>query len=402
MELITPVVRHYDWGSRTAIPDLLGRRRTGEPWAELWFGAHPSGPAAVGARAEPLDRMIAADPAAVLGPAVASRYGRLPFMLKVLAAAAPLSLQVHPSAADAAVGFEREEARGIARDAPQRMFRDRSPKPELICALSRFEALCGFRDPSRTLALLDTLDAPGLDPLRHRLGVLCGAETRDIRDVRDGHDRRDVRDVLAWLLTLDRSTACALAENATEACATSGVDDEWSGHRSAVAELGARHPGDRGVVVALLLNHVVLMPTEALFVPAGCLHVHLGGTAVEVMAASDNVVRAGLTSKHIDLGVLLEIVESATSRPVAQHPEPVDGIATYPTTAAEFCLLRADVNGSSELVAGPAILLCVDGTVRANGVTLTRGAAAFAGATESRIALEGQGTVFCATTGHQR
>ena len=169
MELIEGAVRSYDWGSLTAIPDLLGRPATGEPWAELWFGAHPSAPAVVGARAESLDRLIAADPVAALGPAVASRYGRLPFLLKVLAAAAPLSLQAHPSAEQADAGFEREEAMGVPPDAPRRMFRDRSPKPELICALSGFEALCGFRDPQQTAALLDTLDAPALDPLRRRL-----------------------------------------------------------------------------------------------------------------------------------------------------------------------------------------------------------------------------------------
>ena len=196
MELIEGAVRNYDWGSLTAIPDLLGRPSTGEPWAELWFGAHPDSPARVGARAEPLDRLIAADPVAALGPAVASRYGRLPFLLKVLAAAAPLSLQAHPSAEDAAAGFEREEAMGIPRDGPQRMFRDRSPKPELICALGTFEALCGFRDPQRTAVLLDTLDTPGLDPLRQRLGTRSGSQ---------------IHDVLAWLLTLERRTAAELA-----------------------------------------------------------------------------------------------------------------------------------------------------------------------------------------------
>ncbi len=384
MELIEGVVRHYDWGSLTAIPELLGRAGTGEPWAELWLGAHPAAPATVGARAEPLDRLIAADPVAAVGPAAASRYGRLPFLLKVLAAAAPLSLQAHPSAEHAEAGFSREEAMGIPRDAPQRMFRDRSAKPELICALSRFEALCGFRGPERTAALLGTLDAPGLDSLRGRLDGLAGSQ---------------MRDVLAWLLTLDRPAAAALAESAADACAASRDDDEWSGLRSAVAELGARHPGDVAVAAALLLNHVVLAPGEALFLDSGCLHAYLGGTAVELMADSDNVVRAGLTSKHVDPAALLEIVEGAASAAPVQRPQPVDGIVTYHTPVAEFSLHRLEIEGSLTVAAGPAVLLCTDGCVEAGGLTLDRGTAAWSGASEPEVALSGKGTVFCASLG---
>ena len=387
MELIEGVVRHYDWGSFTAIPELLGRPGTGEPWAEMWFGAHPAAPAMVGARAEPLDRLIAADPVAALGPAVASRYGRLPFLLKVLAAAEPLSLQAHPSAEHAEAGFAREEAMGIPRDAPQRMFRDRSAKPELICALSRFEALCGFRDPDRTAALLDTLDTQGLDPLRHRLGARSGAQ---------------MRDVLAWLLTLEQSAAALLAESAAEACAAATGDDEWSANRAAVAELGERHRSDRAVVAALLLNHVVLAPGEALFLGPGCLHAHLGGTAVELMADSDNVVRGGLTSKHVDADVLLEIVDGAAAEAPVQRPQPVDGIVTYRTPVAEFSLRRLDVDGSLTVAAGPSVLLCTDGCVEAGGLTLDRGTAAWVTAASPPVVLEGRGTVFCATVGDQR
>lgn len=384
MELIEGAVRNYDWGSLTAIPDLLGRPGTGEPWAELWLGAHPAAPATVGARAEPLDRLIASDPAVALGPAVASRFGRLPFLLKVLAAAAPLSLQAHPSAEQAAAGFEREEAMGVPQDSPRRMFRDRSPKPELICALSGFEALCGFRDPRRTDALLDTLDAPALDPLRERL---------------HGRSNPQMRDLLAWMMALDRPQAAALGEAAAEACAAAADGDEWSGLRSAVADLGARHPGDVAVAAALLLNHVVLAPGEALFLDSGCLHAYLGGTAVELMADSDNVVRGGLTSKHVDAAALVEVVDAAALDVPVQRPEPVDGVVTYSTTAAEFSLRRLDVHGSLAVAAGPAILLCTHGCVEANGVTLDRGASAWSGAGEPRVVAEGRGTVFCASVG---
>lgn len=384
MELIEGVVRHYDWGSPTAIPELLGRPVDGEPWAELWLGAVVGAPARVGARAEPLDQLIAADPVAALGPEVASRYGRLPFLLKVLAAAAPLSLQAHPSVEDAEAGFEREESMGIPRDAPQRMFRDRSPKPELICALSTFEALCGFRDPQRTAALLDTLDTPDLDPLRHRLSARPGSQLSDL---------------LMWLLTLEPSAAAALAESAAGACAASCDDDEWSGVRSAVADLGARHPGDAAVTAALLLNHVVLAPGQALFLGAGCLHAYLGGTAVELMAGSDNVVRGGLTSKHVDPAALVEIVDGAPSGAPVQHPEPVKGVATYSTPVPEFSLRRLEVEGSLSVATGPAVLLCTDGCVEGDGATLDRGTAAWSGAEEPEVTLVGRGTVFCATVG---
>ena len=386
MELIEGVVRRYDWGSLTAIPELLGRPLTGEPWAELWLGAHPAAPATVGARAEPLDRLIAADPVAALGPAAAARFVRLPFLMKVLAAAAPLSLQAHPSAEQARAGFEREESMGIPLDAPQRVFRDRSHKPELVCALSSFEALCGFRHPERTAALLDTLDAPALAPLRRRLARSAGSEMGDL---------------LRWLLALEASEAAALAESAVEACASTAADDGWSAARSAVVELGARHRSDAAVVAALLLNHVLLAPGEALFLGPGCLHAYLGGTAVELMAESDNVVRGGLTSKHVDTAALVEIVDGeATDAPV-QRPEPVDGVVTYRTSAAEFSLRRLEVDGSLTVAAGPAVMLCTGGCLDADGVTLDRGAAAWVGASEPAVVLEGQGTVFCASLGDE-
>ncbi len=384
MELIEGAVKKYDWGSLTAIPDLLGRPPTGEPWAELWFGAHPASPATVGARAEPLDRLIAADPVAALGPAVASRYGRLPFLLKVLAAAAPLSLQAHPSAENAEAGFAREEAMEIPRDGPQRMFRDRSAKPEMICALSRFEALCGFRDPRRTVDLLETLDSPPLDPLRRRIDGLPGSQ---------------MCDVLSWLLALDPSAAVELAESATEACAARTGDDEWTGLRAAVAGLGAQFPGDRAVVAALFLNHVVLAPGEAMFVDSGCLHAYLGGTAVELMADSDNVLRGGLTSKHTDPAALLEIVDCAASEAPVLRPEPVGGVAAYRAAAEEFCLKRLEVDGSATVAAGPAVLLCTDGCVEGNGLTLDRGAAAWVAGGERSVVFHGRGTVFCAEVG---
>ena len=171
MQRLEGAIRKYDWGSTSSIPSLLGCAEDGKPWAELWLGAHPSAPSMVGETRTPLDELIAADPAAQLGTAVADRFGSLPFLFKVLAAAAPLSLQAHPSAPQAEAGYAREDAVGIPIDAPKRSFRDRFHKPELICALTDFHALCGFRDPVATLDVLATIDTSALDPIRDHLAA---------------------------------------------------------------------------------------------------------------------------------------------------------------------------------------------------------------------------------------
>lgn len=169
MELLEGVRRSYEWGSTASIPSFLGRSEDGKPWAELWLGAHPSAPALLGAGQQRLDAVVAADPIAALGPETAERFGSLPFLLKILAAAEPLSLQAHPSIVQAEAGYAREHAAGIALDAFNRSFRDRLHKPELICALSEFNALCGFREPDATRAVLATIDTPALDPIRARI-----------------------------------------------------------------------------------------------------------------------------------------------------------------------------------------------------------------------------------------
>lgn len=376
VELLRGVIRDYEWGSTSSIPDLLGVAADGRPWAELWFGAHPSGPALVGADQHPLDELIAADPAAALGAAVTGRFGGLPFLVKFLAAASPLSLQTHPSREQAEAGYAREDAAGIAIDAPERSFRDRNHKPELICALTPFEALCGFRDPLQTLDLLATLDTVALDAVRERL------ETGT-----------DLVGVLEYLLTLPAEAAAVLVEQVVAACHRAGPG-EWQHERDMVAALGAAHPDDAGVVTALLLNRVELQPGEALFLGAGKLHMYLHGTGIEVMANSDNVLRGGLTSKHVDVATLLDIVDARPGAPEVQHPEAVDGVSTYHSPTPEFSVSRFDVTGRSPAGSGPAILACTEGVVTAGSRVLDRGAVVFMSASEPPMLLEGRGTVF--------
>lgn len=378
MQQLEGAIRKYDWGSTSSIPSLLGCAEDGKPWAELWLGAHPSAPSVVGESRTPLDELIAADPAAQLGTAVTDRFGSLPFLFKVLAAAAPLSLQAHPSVPQAEAGYAREDAAGIPIDAPNRSFRDRFHKPELICALTDFHALCGFRDPVATLDVLATIDTAALDPIRDRLAV-----SSDV----DG-----LGPLLEYLLNLPATDAAALVAPVVAACGVPG-SDRHADVRAMAAALGERYPGDAGVVTALLLNLVHLKPGEALFLGAGSLHAYLGGTGVEIMANSDNVLRGGLTTKHIDIPTLLEVVDARPIEPVVQRPALVRGIASYDTPVPEFLLDRLDLDGSAT-VSGPAILLCTDGAVDAGSFSLERGAAAWLPAGDGIVELRGRGTVY--------
>ena len=386
MDLIEGVVRDYAWGTTDVIPGILGRPATGTPWAEYWLGAHPTGPATVGAAAVPLDQLVAADPRAALGADVARRFGGLPFMMKLLSAAEPLSLQAHPSAEQAAAGFAHEEEMGIPLTASQRSFRDRRHKPELVCALTPFRALCGFREPVATLDLLATLDTAALDPIRDRLAAEPGPG--------------GLRGVVAWLLGLDTDSSTRLVETVAAACATA-QGSRFERERAVVPELAARHPHDSGVVIALLLNLVTLAPGEAVFLGAGNLHAYLSGTVVEVMANSDNVVRGGLTDKHVDVLGLLEVVDTTPAVPQVQLPAGEAGIRTYEAPVDDFrmrCLVPTDDHPVT-LGPGPVIALCTSGRVDVGAATLESGDALWVAAADGTVDVTGRGVVFEAGVG---
>ena len=388
MVLIDGALKNYDWGSPTAIPDLLGRRATGEPVAEVWFGAHPFAPAELRGSGVRLDEHIDADRRAALGASVADRFGSLPFLLKVLAADTPLSLQTHPSSEQARRGYEREESLGIDRDGARRCFRDRHHKPELICALSEFSALCGFREPTETLELLGTVPTVALDPIRARLA----AEPTP----------SGIGGLLEWLLRQDRQSTADLVGSVVAACAAQS-SLPFAPERQMVSGLGHRYRCDPAVLIALLLNLVTLQPGEAIFFGPGSLHCYLRGTGVEVMSSSDNVVRAGLTSKHVDVATLLDIVETDPMTVDVQRPSAVDGVVSYRSPVEEFSLQRIDLNGGAEIKPGPAILLCTSGHARlesrAGSHPLGRGAAAWMAASEGPARLDGTATVFRAGVG---
>jgi mannose-6-phosphate isomerase len=387
-------IRSYAWGSREAIAAIQGRAHpTAEPEAELWFGAHPSGPSELdtGAGPRPLDLVISEDPLAVLGPETVARFGpHLPFLLKVLAIEQPLSLQAHPSARQAAAGFRVEQARGVPVDAPERTYRDMWPKPELLCALSDVDALAGFRDPSATTALLEELDVPGLRWLVDDLATRGAAALPHA-----------VGRLLRWPVD-DRAP---LVASVASRAGTAAVSDAHAPVADWIVRLGELHPADPGVVVALLLNLVRLGPGDAIHLPAGNLHAYLRGTAVEVMAASDNVLRGGLTVKHVDVDGLLHVLDPRPL-PAPRVPAVVaPGGRAYPTVTDHFALQRL-VPGEAGIDLdrhGPEILLAVGGsvTVTADGVTLPldSGQAAFVRADAMAVRLAGEAPVFRATVG---
>ncbi|MDT0548897.1 MULTISPECIES: mannose-6-phosphate isomerase, class I [Streptomyces] len=398
MDRLVNTVRPYAWGSVTAIPELLGTEPTGEPQAELWMGAHPGAPSRVDRGEGPvaLSDVIAADPEGELGPDAVSHFGpRLPFLLKVLAAASPLSLQVHPDLAQAGAGFADEEARGVPLDAAHRNYKDANHKPELICALTPFDGLCGFRDADQAGELLAALEVDSLKPYV---------------DVLHAHpESHALREVLTAVLTADREAIADTVHQAAAAAERLGAQDgPHAAAYRAYASIARHYPGDPGVIAAMLLNYVRLQPGEALYLGAGVPHAYLDGLGVEIMANSDNVLRCGLTPKHIDVPELLRVVHFESAAPGVLRPEAEpSGEEVYTTPIDEFRLSRyvlAEGTGSLPLSSGTAqILLCASGTAVLRGtdgegteLRLAQGESAFVSAGEA-VALSGPGTVFRAT-----
>lgn len=393
MHLLRGAVRTYAWGSRTDIAEFTGRLSpTAHPEAELWFGAHPGDPAVLETGTGELSLLDALrdDPEGQLGAAVCARFGEaLPFLVKVLAADEPLSLQAHPSAEQAVEGYERENRLGIPVSAPNRNYRDPSHKPELIVAVRPFEALAGFRPVGRTIELMRALEVSDLDPF---VNLLSGQP--------DGDGLRAL--FTTWITApqpdLDVLVPAVIDGAIHYVC--SGRD-EFAAEARTVLELGERYPGDAGVLASLLLNRITLSPGEGIYLPAGNLHTYLSGVGVEVMANSDNVLRGGLTPKHVDVPELLRVLDFTPAENVVVRPEKVeDGIEwVYRTPAQEFSLSVLDIDADRvghEIDAptrhdGPQLLLCAEGStvVHAKGgtVTLNRGSAAWVPADEGPIRL---------------
>jgi len=400
VDLLDNPVHRDAWGSPTAIPEILGAAPDGQPQSELWMGAHPSSPSLLvrGGAPRSLADVISADPGREVGDAVVGSYGpRLPFLLKVLAAARPLSLQAHPSPTQAAAGFADEEQRGIPLDHPGRNYADAYHKPEMICALTEFHALCGFRRVDETVALIERLDVAAL-----------ATDVETLRAPRPGSSR--LRTVLIRLLHLPTAERGPLVDAVAGRCAElASTGDPDAQLAQTVVELADLHPGDMGVVCALFMNRVRLEPGEAIFLGAGNLHAYLRGVGVEIMASSDNVLRGGLTGRHIDVDELLAILDTTPGpvplvTPVVRNDVEVD----YPVPVPDFRLSQLTLRAGSSYRTEPGlprILLVVGGAVsvadagQAGSATeLTRGQAAFLPAGGPSAVLSGPATAFLAST----
>ncbi|MCB0911318.1 MAG: mannose-6-phosphate isomerase, class I [Propionibacteriaceae bacterium] len=393
MQLLHGTVQHYAWGTTDAIPDLLGVPADGQPVAEYWLGAHPLSPSELdGAK---LDAVVREHPD-LIGQPSRDRFGdQLPYLMKVLSARHALSLQVHPSRDQAQEGFSRENEAGLALDAPERTYRDDWPKPELLIALDEFHTLSGFRDPKRTAALFAGLGvaeelASVIGPLTERKGPAALAE------------------VFLDVLSLDGERA-KLSELVCAAAMQHKDDDgELGDFARTVIELDEVFPADPGILAALLMNRVVLRPGEAVFVPAGHMHAHLRGTGIEVMANSDNVIRGGLTPKHVDVSELIKVVDFASGEPEVTRPERIaDGVDRYLTPCPEFDVWRVTPSGGATVElpgSGSArILLVTAGTadlaVDGPSLHLDKGDSAFLPAADTSARLSGDAVGFVTASG---
>jgi mannose-6-phosphate isomerase len=378
-------IQHYAWGSRTAIAELLGRPTPSErPDAELWIGAHPLAPSriAVPEGLGTLDRAIENDPVGLLGADVCDRFGNeLPFLLKVLAAAEPLSIQAHPNQEQARAGWARENAEGIPLDAPRRNYRDPNHKPELLSALTRFVALKGFRLPEDAARALEPVARPELQQQVQRL-----ARERS---------PAALRALVARLMTLEAEERTPLLQRAAAEAARRSREPAWHW----VKRLGEQYPGDVGALAPLYLHLLTLAPGQAIFLGPGELHAYLEGTALEVMASSDNVLRGGLTRKHVDVQELLATLVFEPQAAALLEPEALaPGERLYATPAREFELALVDVApGRSQRGAGGRLelLLQIEGSSRiaADGreTPLDRGASVLLPAALGGYELAGEG-----------
>ncbi len=370
-------VRTYAWGSRTAIPALLGRAPDGTPQAELWIGAHERAGSRVGDR--PLSELIAADPAGMLGPGSAT--ARLPYLAKVIAVDRPLSLQVHPDAATSARGYAAEEAAGIPRSAARRNFPDDQAKTELVLAVSPFRALGGLRDPEQLVGWLDALGEPALQAVRDSLA-----------DPGPEPFRAALRTVL-----LGDGVAATVRGLSGRLGALAG-HRRWGADARLLSELAALHPEDPAMVLAVLMSPQRLEPGEALLIRPGQPHTYLSGLGFEVQVNSDNVLRGGLTRKHTDLPALLAALRPGGAERV--RPRRCGDELVFDAAAGGFALSVLDdvPGGSPAPVDGPQLYCSLAGTFTLSPVDgstpeteLGTGDAVFVPAAAPRLRVRGSG-----------
>ncbi len=385
-------IQPYAWGSHTAIARLMARPYPTEtPEAELWMGAHPKAPSAVWVQNKwkPLDAWIVQNPEKSIGEQVHQRFGNtLPYLLKILAADQPLSIQAHPDKSQARMGYEDEKQKKIQMDAAHRNYKDPHHKPECICALTPFDALCGFRRENDMLT-----DFSSLWP-------------RDQKDALAILQNDGLKPFFNHLMTLDRRLCATLVERIIQKIK---AQTHLTPAQSWMVQLQSHCPGDVGVLSPLLLNLIRLQPGEAIALDSGQLHAYLDGVGIEIMANSDNVLRGGLTPKHVDVPELLKVLDFNPRQPEILKACPIGGLEkSYASHAEEFRLSVIENSGQSTHRASkrapyPEILLCIQGTAHLawhggqKKMVLDPGHSVFVPASIDHYAITGEAIVYKAT-----
>jgi mannose-6-phosphate isomerase len=406
-------VKHYEWGSAEWIPAVTGEDNPQNiPWAELWMGLHPEGPSKTVYRGEvlPLSQLINGNPGAFLGKTAEEKYGALPFLFKLLAAEKPLSIQAHPNLTQAKEGWMREERAGIALNAPERNYKDANHKPEILCALGPFTGMCGFREPpeidARLKCFISLAPLPLQDTLQCLRSTLHGADGMAGGGMETG--LRAFLTALFGMDTLSRQLLCRYA------CNTAGeliekyprYREEWE----LTSSFARVYSEDPAVIAPLYLNCINLEKGEAVYLPAGILHAYIRGLGVELMADSDNVLRGGLTGKHIDIDELFKIILFKPFKPAILRPDPGIPLFTYPSKTEEFSLsvLRGGKEKITLVHEGPCIALVTEGKAALSSpdtgekLSLVRGESAFISAEGNRLGVSGDFSLYLAGTGMLR
>ncbi len=352
-------IQEYAWGSHTALAELLGNSPSDKPQAELWMGAHPKAPSQVHWENKPvsLDRLIEEHPDEILGKAARGKFGsRLPWLFKVLAAGEPLSIQAHPDREQARKGFERENRMNIPLNAAERNYKDDNHKPECICALTHFWALKGFRDIPDILSLTGRFCPKGLEEIRENLKSAH----------RDSDGLKDFFRNLMNLKPADREKVVNEAVSNAQLLLDQKPEPELVQILRWIIRLHRFYPSDIGVLAPIFLHLICLEPGQALFLPAGELHSYLEGTGIELMANSDNVLRGGLTPKHVDVPELMKVLRFVPAPVNILHPRRISEYEEIrPCAAEEFSLSLVTVREGRDKAVfrnqSAEILLCTQG-----------------------------------------
>lgn len=358
---LTNPIQNYAWGSTTSLTDLFGIANDHhEPQAEVWMGTHPNGCSQVTVNDSVLllSELIAREPEKVLGERVYQTFGELPYLLKILAAEKPLSIQVHPEKSKAAAGFARETSQGIPLSAGHRNYKDANHKPELVYALTPYLAMNAFRPVAEMVALFELSG--------------CTLLTDQITELKASPEADHLRDFFHFILTLNGEQKLDILDQLLDKVASKGNDDVSRRAFTTIAMLAEEYPGDVGLFSPLFLNVIELAPGEAMFLDAETPHAYLKGTGIEIMANSDNVLRAGLSPKHMDVE---ELIANTRFVPVPEcelrtRPVVDSNVCRFPVPVEDFKFEIITLNQAissaarhDQPVSSAEILLCIAGDI---------------------------------------